>query len=224
MLRRVLAVPALVLVALLALATAATAHVELDPGEATAGSTATLSFSFHHGKDGTATTGLEVLLPEGAAVVEVPDVPGWSATVDEAAGTVAWTGGSVPDGTEMAFPLVVQLPAAAGEALFKTIQTTEAGELAWIEEEESEGEGAYPAPRLTLVADPAATTSTSPSSTTTTTEGEPTTTTERRPGTSLEASQRDDGTTSAAPWIIGSGVAAVALVGGGGYLLKRRSG
>ncbi|MGH9274560.1 MAG: hypothetical protein ACRDZU_07930 [Acidimicrobiales bacterium] len=47
-------------------------------------------------------------------------------------------------------------------------------------------------------------------------------TTERLPGTSLEAEERDDGGTSAAPWVIGSGVAALAVVGVGGLLLKRR--
>lgn len=48
--------------------------------------------------------------------------------------------------------------------------------------------------------------------------------TERLPGTSLEAEERDDGGTSAAPWVIGSGVAALAVVGLGGWLLKRRAG
>ena len=127
-------------------------------------------------------------------------------------GTVTWTG-SVPDGTEAEFPVVVQLPDTPGLVLFKTIQTTEAGELAWIEEQESEAEGAFPAPRLTLT----------PNATTTTTAAAPTTT-ERRPGTTLEAEERDDGSTSAAPWVIGSGVAALAVVGGGGWLLKRRAG
>lgn len=47
-------------------------------------------------------------------------------------------------------------------------------------------------------------------------------TTERLPGTSLEAQERDDGSTSAYPWVIGSGVAALAVVGVGGMLLKRR--
>ncbi len=44
------------------------------------------------------------------------------------------------------------------------------------------------------------------------------------PRTTLEAQERDDGTTSAAPWIVGSGVAALAAIGIGGTLLKRRTG
>lgn len=219
MLRRLLLTPFVALVAVLLAAPVAGAHVELDPTEAIAGSTVTLTFSFHHGKDGTATTALEVLLPDGTQVVDLPAVPGWTGTADPAAGTITWSGGSVADGIEAAFPAVVRLPDQSGEVLFKTIQTTEAGELAWIEEEASEGEGAHPAPRLTLIADPSAPTTTEA---TTTTESSSPSTTERQPGTSLEAEERDDGSTSAAPWVIGSGVAALVAVGAGGLLLKRR--
>lgn len=225
MIRRLLAVPALAVGALILFAAVAGAHVDLDPGEAVAGSTTTLTFSFHHGKDGTATTALEVLLPEGASVVDLPAVDGWTATADEATRTVTWSGGSVPDGTEAEFPVVVALPTTPGVALFKTVQTTEAGELAWIEEEESEAEGRYPAPRLTLTPDPNAATTTTAAEATTTTEAaaETTSTTERLAGTTLEADERDDGTTSMAPWLIGSGIAAAVAVGVGGYVLKRRT-
>ena len=47
---------------------------------------------------------------------------------------------------------------------------------------------------------------------------------ERLPGTTLEAEERDDGGTDAAPWIIGSGIAAAVAVGVGGTILKRRAG
>jgi Domain of unkown function (DUF1775) len=151
----------------------------------------------------------------------VPEVAGWTSAVDPESGTVTWSGGSVPDGTEAAFPVVVQLPTTPGEVLFKTIQTTEAGELAWIQEEESEAEGASPAPRLTLTADPNATTTTTVGATTTTVGS--TETTEELPGTTLEAEERDDGDESPAPWLIGSGIAAVAAVAIGGTLLKRRA-
>jgi uncharacterized protein YcnI len=226
MIRRLLAVLALAAVAVVVFASVAHAHVDLDPGEAVAGSTTTLTFSFHHGKDGTATTKLEVLLPEGASVVDLPAVEGWTSELDAATGTVTWSGGPVPDGTEAAFPVEVQLPSTPGETLFKTIQTTEAGELAWIEEEESEAEGAYPAPRLMLTADPnASTTTTTATPATTTTAAETgTETTERLAGTTLEAAQRDDGSNSAAPWLVGSGIAALVVVGAGGLLLKRRAG
>lgn len=65
-------------------------------------------------------------------------------------------------------------------------------------------------------------------STTTTTKVEATTTIadagDDLPGTTLDAAQRDDGTTVAAPWLIGSGLAAAAAIGVGGLLLKRRAG
>lgn len=224
--RRAFAVPLVALVALLLLAVPAAAHVDLEPTEAVAGSQATLTFSFRHGKDGTATTGLEVLMPEGASVVEVPPVEGWSSAVDPEAGTVRWTGGRVPDGTTASLPVVVQLPPTPGVAIFKTIQSTEGGELAWIDEAEGDDEGVNSAPRLTLVADPNPTTTTTTTPPTTVTT-EATTTTEdeeRRAGTTLEAEQRDDGTSSPAPWLIGSGIAAIVAIGVGGTLLKRRTG
>ena len=218
MLRRLVAPTALALAAIALLAPAAWAHVDLEPGEALAGSTTTLTFSFHHGKDGTATTALVVQVPEGTTIVEAPAVEGFSSVVDEAERTVTWSGGSVPDGTEARFPLVVELPSTPGVALFPTLQETEAGQLAWIGEDEGEGEDESPAPRLTLLPDPDATSST--------TTSEPTTTTTERElaGTTLEAQQRDDGDTSAAPWVIGSGLAALVVIGAGGMLLKRRMG
>jgi uncharacterized protein YcnI len=218
MLRRLVAPTALALAAIALLAPAAWAHVDLEPGEALAGSTTTLTFSFHHGKDGTATTALVVQVPEGTTFVEAPAVEGFSSVVDEAERTVTWSGGSVPDGTEARFPLVVELPSTPGVALFPTLQETEAGQLAWIGEDEGEGEDESPAPRLTLLPDPDATSST--------TTSEPTTTTTERElaGTTLEAQQRDDGDTSAAPWVIGSGLAALVVIGAGGMLLKRRMG
>jgi uncharacterized protein YcnI len=196
--------------------------VDIDPDEAVAGSTATITISFTHGKDGTATTGLEVKLPDGGAVVTVPDVAGWTSEVDETEGVVTWSGRS-PDGVTTRLPLEVRLPATVGVVLFPTVQITEAGELAWIAEEEGEGEDANPAPRLTLVADPdaAATTTTTDAPTTTTTSAA-TTTTDDLPGTVLEAEERDDGDQSVAPWVIGSGIVALLAIGIGGWVLKQR--
>jgi len=218
--RRLLAVPAIALALLVTFATAAAAHVEVEAEEPVAGTTTTVTFSFHHGKDGTATTALEVLLPAGTVVVDTPEVPGWTATVDEAEGTVTWTGGSVPDGVEAHFPIVVTLPDTEGEVLFPTIQTTEAGELAWIQEDEGHEEGSYPAPRLVLAPNPNPTTTSTTEPTTTTVEA--TTSTTRREGTTLEADRVDDGSQDAAPWLIGSGIAAAVAVAVGGYALKVR--
>lgn len=221
MLRRLAAVIALALAALLSLAAPAWAHVEIEPEEAVAGSAETLTFSVEHGKDGAPTTGLVVQLPDGASATEVPPKDGWTSEVDEAEHTVVWSGGSAPD--EDSFSVVVRLPTTPGVVLFPTIQETEAGELAWIDQEESEAEEAHPAPRLTLVADPNAS-STTTEETTTTTGAATTTTDSDLPGTTLEAEERDDGNTSAAPWVIGSGIAAVVAIAIGGTILKHRSG
>jgi hypothetical protein len=206
------------LAALVGPALPAGAHVDLEPAQAEAGSTASLTFIFHHGKDGSATTALAVQLPDGASVVEVPPKDGWTSAVTEAGMVVTWTGGSVPDGTEAAFTLVVRLPTGEGEVLFPTIQTTEAGELAWISADEGEGEEARPAPRLVLTPGQAASSSSVGS--------EESTTTRPRadlPRTILEAEQRDDGTGSGAVWWIASGVGAVLAIAIGGTILSRRS-
>jgi periplasmic copper chaperone A len=207
---------ALAVVALVLLAAPAAAHVEVAPGQARGGSTTTLTLRFRHGLDGSATTGLEVELPEGAEVVEVPPVEGWSSAVSLDGSVVTWSAGSVPDGTEAAFPLVVRLPDGAGPALFPTIQATEAGELRWISEEEEEGEdeSARPAPRLELTPAPAATP----------TDARAPGSTRDLPRTALEAEQRDQGGGSVAPWFIGSGIAAAVAIAVGGTLLRRRNG
>ena len=208
---------------LVLLARPALAHVDLAPEQAVAGSTTTLTFRFHHGKDGTATTGLEVQVPDGATVVEVPPVPGWTAALSADGTVVTWSGGSVPDGTEAAFPLVVRLPDAPGTALFPTIQTTEAGELAWIspDHEDGEDESARPAPRIELRPGPGST-----GASTTTSPGTSATTASTRdlPRTALEADQRDDGGGSLVPWVVGSGVAALGAILVGGTILRRRGG
>jgi uncharacterized protein YcnI len=217
MLRRLGVVTALSLLGLLVLAPAAWAHVEIDPSDAVAGATETLTFSVAY--EGAATTGLEIRLPDGASVAEVPDKAGWTSTVDAAANTVSWSGGS--SAADEAFSVVVELPTTPGEVLFPAIQQTTDGEVAWIGEEETEGEEGNPAPRLTLTADPNATSTTTTEATTSTTAA--TTTTNDLPGTTLEAEERDDGSTSAAPWIIGSGIAALLAIGIGGWLLKRHA-
>ena len=71
---------------------------------------------------------------------------------------MSWTGGPVEADEE--FDVVVQLPDTAGVVLFPAIQLTTEGEVEWIGPEEGEGHDTNPAPRMTLVADPNATTTT----------------------------------------------------------------
>ncbi len=210
----------------MALAAPAWGHIDIDPPEAVAGTTTTINLTFHHGKDGTATTGLAVRLPAGATLVRVPPLPGWTASQSTEGGqtVVTWVGGRIPDGQNAAFPIELTLPPTPGEALFPTIQTTEAGELAWIEPVADESETARPAPRINLAANPNATTTTRrrrPRPRRLRPPPAPTTTLDL-PGTTNQAEQRDDGDESAAPWLVAGGVAAAAMVGGGGWWLKRR--
>ena len=215
MIRRLTAFAVLTFAVLLALAAPAAAHVEIEPVEAVAGSVTELTFTVEY--EGAATTGLVVQLPAGAAVSEVPYKAGWTSSVDEVERTVSWSGGS--SAADEQFGVVVQVPTTTGEVLFPAIQQTTDGEIAWIEQEQSET--GNPSPRLTLTADPSATTTTEATAATTTTTST-STTTNGLPATTLEADQRDDGTTSAAPWLIGSGVAAVVAVAVGGLFLKRK--
>ncbi len=211
MLRRTL--PLLVLAAVVTVlgAAPAAAHTELEPEQAVAGSTETLTF--HVAYEGAGTTGLDVELPDGADVVTVPAKEGWTSSSDPEANTVSWEGGPVEADEE--FEVVVELPDTPGVVLFPAIQLTTEGEVAWISEDEGDGHEGNPAPRITLVGDPNA-------STTSTTEA--TTATSRElPGTTLEAANEGDGD-SAAPWLIGSGIAAIVAIAVGGYLLKRRMG
>lgn len=213
---------ALTLLAIVTLAAIAPAgaHVDVEPAEAVAGTTVLLTFSFHHGLDGTATTGLSVQLPEGASVVDAPEVEGWEIEVEgEDPVVVTWSGGSVPDGVEAEFPLQVALPTEPGPALFPTVQITEAGELAWISEEEGEDEDSNPAPRVVLAPDPAGPTTTEEATTTTTEDAAPATTTSL-PGTTLQAGDRGEGG-ALTPWLVAGAVAALVIVVGGGLLLRR---
>lgn len=209
------------LLVVLSTAAPASAHVEIDPAEAPAGATIALALTFHHGLHGSATTGLAVQLPVGARLVSIPPKEGWTAAESSEGGrtVMTWTGGRIPDGEEAAFLLEVTLPSEPGEARFPTIQTTEAGELAWIEADESDSEDATPAPRLTLVGDGTAVSSSSTSSSTSTTPS----TTLRLPGTTSQAEERDDGDESPAPWLVGGGIAAAVIVGAGGWWLSRRA-
>ncbi len=130
---------------LVLLAPPAAAHVEVGPETAVAGSETTLTFSFHHGKDGAATTALQVQLPDGAEVVSVPAVAGWTSSVD-GRGHVDGRPGARRDRAE--FPIVVRLPGHRRHRAVPDGAVTEAGELAWISPDEGEGEDQHPAPRV----------------------------------------------------------------------------
>ena len=117
MIRRLGVALVLTATAVVALASPAWAHVEIEPAEAVAGSTESLTFSVAY--EGSPTTGLVVQLPEGASVSEVPAKAGWTSAVDEADHTVSWKGGSaaVESGTATALLSAGTIPPGEYEAL-----------------------------------------------------------------------------------------------------------
>ena len=158
------------------LAAPAQAHVEVSPTELPEASSQELLFSYHHGCDGLATDGLEILLPEGVEATSLGGPAGWQSTIEErdAGQVMVWSGPEVPDGVEAEYPVELDLPAGAGTTLyFPTIQRCGPDDqVRWVEipaEGQDPGELAEPAPAVLLVDNPDATTSTAAETTTTAT-------------------------------------------------------
>lgn len=160
--------------AVLGLAGAASAHVTVNPNEATQGGYGRFAFRVPNESDTASTTKVEVNLPENAPVgsVSTMPVPGWTVavqkrTVDppievhgsqltEAVSKLTWTAtaGGVKPGEFQEFPVSMGPLPQADRMVFKVLQTYSDGNVSrWIEEptpgaEEPEN----PAPVLTLTA------------------------------------------------------------------------
>lgn len=172
MLRRRLSLLALVVAGIGLIAGPAWAHVTVDPGEATQGGFATVTFRVPNERDDAATTSLEVEFPADHPIpnASVQPVPGWTATVEtapaadgdeagdaagEAVTRITWTGGTIQPGEFQQFPVSMgPLPDDTDELVFPSIQTYDSGEVVrWIEEPSENGEEPEnPAPVLRLVA------------------------------------------------------------------------
>ncbi len=159
-----------VLAAPLVLATAASAHVTLQPGEVPAGGFTRLDVRVPTERDNASTTKLAVQFPAGFTTVSTEPVPGWTAKVtrvklakpqvnDEGekitdrVGTVTWTatgGRGIGPGQFQDFGLSLAVPDKAGSALtFKAVQTYSSGEVVrWIGPPDSD----EPAPQVKLTA------------------------------------------------------------------------
>lgn len=150
-LARGLAVATLVL-APIALAAPASAHVTVTPSTTEAGASAVVQVSIGHGCEGSATTAVEIKIPESIYSVTPTRNPLWDVTVekepvvppaadehgtritDRVASVTYRTDTPLPDGQRDTFELSLHLPAEVGSTLvFPTIQTCEKGESAWIE-------------------------------------------------------------------------------------------
>jgi uncharacterized protein YcnI len=154
-------------------ASAAFAHVTVNPSEAPQGGFAKLDFRVPNEKADASTNKVEIVFPEDAVIpfVSVQPVPGWTYTVVnrdldepvEAEGgeitsvvsQVTWTGGEIKPGEFQEFPVSLgPLPDDADQLEFKALQTYTDGEtVRWIDAtEEGAPEPEHPAPVLTLTA------------------------------------------------------------------------
>ncbi|MET8230350.1 YcnI family protein [Micromonospora sp. NPDC005298] len=162
-------------VAVLGFAGAASAHVTVNPKEATQGGYARLAFRVPNESDTASTTKLEVVLPENAPVgsVSTLPVPGWTVAVEnrkvdppievhgsqitEAVSKITWTAtgdAAVKPGQFQEFGVSMGPLPKVESMVFKTLQTYSDGNVSrWIDEPQPGGaEPEKPAPVLTLTA------------------------------------------------------------------------
>ena len=127
----------------------AQAHITLEQGTAAAGAYHKLTFRVGHGCEGSATSGVTVLLPEAVTGAKPMPKPGWSlsttqgplntpvdtpaATVTSAVREVSWKGGPLPDAQYDEFSMQVKLPEIPGKYYFKVLQQCEKGRTEWSE-------------------------------------------------------------------------------------------
>lgn len=161
--------------ALLAVAVplSASAHFEVDPSSAPAGSSAVLTFTLPHGCDGSATTAVTIDIPKEIPSVTPTAKAGWAVekvtvgldkplddghgnTITSRVGSVRYTADTpLPDGLRDTFSLSVPLPAdAAGSTLlFPVLQTCQSGSVTWNEPQKAGApEPEHPAPAVTVTA------------------------------------------------------------------------
>ena len=137
---------------LLALPAAASAHVELEPSSAPAGSSTLFQVRVPNESDSASTVKLELKLPAGVASATYQAVPGWTARVvksrlakpvqtddgpiTEGVSEVVWTaqGKGIEPGQFQAFGLTLLVPDQAGRTLpLKALQTYSDGHVvSWI--------------------------------------------------------------------------------------------
>lgn len=157
------------------LAAPASAHVTVNPREATQGGYGRLAFRVPNESDTASTTKVEVVLPENAPVASVSTmpVPGWTVAVEkrtlstplevhgsqvtEAVSKITWTatgGAAVKPGQFQEFPVSMGPLPEVDQMVFKSLQTYSDGDVVrWIDEPPANGgeEPEHPAPVLKLV-------------------------------------------------------------------------
>jgi periplasmic copper chaperone A len=190
MIRRVLALVAGALAAVLMAAAPVLAHIDPDPKEAQAGSVVTVGFTVEHGCGGSPTVQLDMRLPDGVVDARPEPLDGWEESID--GDVVTFTGGPLPDDVEGTFAVTMTLPPTPDTTIyFPFVQRCEAGEIRWIAIPTEPGdEPDEPAPAMRLFGPvvppppPAPDTTAAPDSTATATTTPDTTTS---PETTIEA-------------------------------------
>lgn len=156
----------------LLLAAPAAAHVTVNPGTATQGGYATVTFRVPNERDQASTTKLEVNLPADAPVasVKVRPVPGWTARAEttrlvtpitahgtqitEAVAKITWTAdpdSAIRPGEFQQFDVSLGPLPQVKQMIFKALQTYSDGNVVrWIDEPQAGTEPDHPAPVLTL--------------------------------------------------------------------------
>src|SRR4051794_17763265 len=160
----------IVVVAALAWATSASAHITLEAGEAPAWSYFKAVFRVGHGCAGSPTIRLRFRMPEGMTSVKPQPKPGWKVDtvraplaqpiddgeggrITEAVSEVVWSDGRLPNDQFDEFAILMRLPNRAGDTIyFPVIQECEKGVHRWIEIPAAgkAAEGREPAPALRL--------------------------------------------------------------------------
>ncbi|MFI1192445.1 YcnI family protein [Micromonospora sp. NPDC020750] len=160
----------------LGVAAPASAHVSVNPKEATQGGYGRFAFRVPNESDEASTTKVEVVLPENAPVgsVSTMPVPGWTVAMEkrkvdppvqvhgsevtEAVSKITWTAtgdAAVKPGQFQEFPVSMGPLPEVDTMVFKALQTYSDGNVVrWIEEPSAAGaeEPEKPAPVLTLTA------------------------------------------------------------------------
>lgn len=196
------------LIAVLALAGLASAHIKVSPGQSTTGAYEKYTARVPNEKD-VPTIKVEMKFPDIITVNSFEPVPGWTYEVQkDASGKVTgviWSGGKIGPGEFQEFSFIGANPKQPGRLVWKAYQTYQDGSVvAWDGPEGSE----HPASVTTLVA--------SGSSAGTDASVE-------QPGQSAATTAAQTASSSTATWIgVGALVIAVIALGLSGLSLRRR--
>ena len=148
--------PAFALVAAATASVAASAHVSLPAGGATAGDSYAAAFRVGHACTGArSTTGITVRIPEGFSVQKAEPRPGW--TLTSAPGSVSWRAESaqaaLPAAERADFVVRGTLTSKPGTLWFKVLQSCDVGSADWAEvPAAATDKPAFPAARLDVLA------------------------------------------------------------------------